>query len=165
MTSFADIETAPARLAPRRRMALKRIGGEALKSARKALGKYGLGEAAIIENWGEMVGPRWAGLTLPQHLNRRSATLTIRVAGAVALELAHVEPQIVERINTFCGRALVARIKIVQGPLPRAAPRRPPPRRLTDAEEEHLAARGAPITDPQLRAALLDFGRAVLERS
>lgn len=154
------------RLAPRRPMALKPVGRFALKEAGKVLARYGLGESALIEQWNEIVGSRWAGLTLPQHLNRKTETLTLRVAGAAALELAHQEAQLVERINAYCGRRIVKRLKIVQGPLiGRGATRRPKARPLTAAEEHHIAERAERIGDPALKAALASFGRAMRSRT
>ncbi len=152
------------RLAPRRPMALKPVGRFALKEAGKVLAKYGLGERSLIEQWSEIVGSHWAGLALPQHLNRRTETLTLRVVGSAALELAHQEGQLVDRINAYCGRRLVKRLKIVQGPLPRNTSRRPKPRALTAQEERHIAERAERISDPALKAALTSFGRAMHSR-
>lgn len=153
------------RLAPRRAMALKPVGRFALKEAGKVLAKYGLGEHTLIEHWSELAGAHWAGLALPQHLNRRTETLTVRVAGPAALELAHQEAQLVDRINSYCGRRLVKRLKIVQGPLHRSGlPRRRPARRLTASEEQDIDARAAKIADPDLKAALASYGRAIRSR-
>jgi len=151
--------------APRRAMWLKPVGRAALKEAGKVLAKYGLGESALIEQWAKIVGPRWAGVTLPIHLNRRSETLTLRVPGAVALELMHQEREVADRINTYCGRRLVKRLKLVQGPILRARPRRPQPRPLTAAEEDRIIAAAAPIADPGLKSALIALGRAIQSRA
>ena len=146
-------------------MALKRVGRFALKEARQVLARDGLGEQALIEQWGEIAGAQWSAITLPQHLNRRTQTLTLRVAGPAALELAHQEAQLVDRINAYCGRRLIARLKIVQGPLIRAGgPRRPKPRPLTAGEEHEITARSTPVADPSLRAALASLGRAIRSR-
>ena len=153
------------RLAPRRPMALKPVARFALKEAGKVLARYGLGENALIEQWSEIVGAQWAALTLPQHLNRRTETLTLRVAGPAALELAHQEAQLVERINGYCGRRLIKRLKIIQGPLVRASsPRRPRARPLTSNEEREIAERAGKIADPSLKAALASLGRAIRSR-
>ena len=153
------------RLAPRRPMALKPVGRAALGAAGKVLAKYGLGEQALIERWAEIVGENLAGLTLPVHLSRRTDTLTLRVAGPFAVELMHQEAELVSRINTYCGRLLVKRLKLVQGPIARLKPRRPQPRPLSPAEEDALARRAAPIADANLRSALISLGRAIRTRS
>lgn len=153
------------RLAPRRPVALKPIGRIAFKAADKVLAKYGLGEVTLIEQWPEIAGERWASSTLPQHLNRRTDTLTVRVSGAAALELMHQEAELVSRINAYCGRRLVKRLKLIQGPIIRSATKRPALRVLTEAEEEQLALRSASIADPELRAATISLGRAIRARS
>ena len=153
------------RLAPRRPMALKPVGRFALKEAGKVLAKYGLGETALLEQWNEIAGREWGRLTLPQHLNRRTETLTVRVAGAAALELAHQEAQLVDRINSYCGRRLVRRLKIIQGPLtPHGSARRHKARALTPQEERHIAERAQRISDAGLRSALAALGRAMRSR-
>jgi len=154
--------SAPA--APRRAMALKPIGRAALKEARQALAKYGLGESVLIEHWAEIVGPRWAGLTMPVHLNRHSETLTLRVPGVAALELMHQEREVTDRINTYCGRRMVKRLKLVHGPVHRLKAPRPSPRPLAAADEARLVQRASAIGDPALRAALLSLGQAIWSR-
>ena len=146
-------------------MALKPVARFALKEAGKVLARYGLGEHALIEQWSEIAGAHWAGLALPQHLNRRTETLTLRVAGPAALELAHQEARLVDRINAYCGRRLIKRLKIVQGPLIRpGGPRRRRVRALTTNDELEVAERAAKITDPGLKAALASLGRAIRSR-
>ena len=153
------------RLAPRRPMALKSVGRFALKEAGSVLARYGLSERALVEQWGEIAGTRWAALALPHHLNRQSQTLTLRVAGPAALELTHQEAQLVDRINAYCGRQLVRRLKIVQGPPSRRDTRpRDKTRALTASEEGEIDARAAKIADPGLKAALASLGRAVRSR-
>ena len=46
----------------------------------------------------------------------------LRVAsGGLAMELQHFEPVLVERINAYFGYPAVARVKLIQGPLPAPA--------------------------------------------
>jgi hypothetical protein len=161
---FSSESQTAERLAPRRPMALKRVGRAALKAADKVLARYGLGESALVEQWHEIAGERWAGLTLPHHLNRRSETLTLRVAGPAALELMHQEMQLVDRINTFCGRRLVKRLKIVQGPIAWRPLKQPKTRPLSALEESRIAERVSPIRDDRLREALASLGRAFQAR-
>lgn len=149
------------RPAPRRAIALKPIGRFAVRAADKVLAKYGLGEAALMEQWPEIIGAHWARLCLPQHLNRRTETLTLRVFGPAALELMHQESELVSRINTFCGRRLIKRLKILQGPASRPRPPAKATRTVSAEDEELLTKRTAAITDLRLREALLSLGRAM----
>ena len=147
-------------------MALKPVARFALKEAGKAFAKYGLGELALIEQWSEIVGAHWAAVALPQHLNRRTETLTLRVAGPAALELAHQEGQLVDRINAYCGRRLIRRLKIVQGPLIKASgAHRRGARALTQGDEREIAKRTSKIIDSSLKEALASLGRAIRSRA
>ncbi len=112
--------------------------------------------------WAAVVGAELAALTWPETLGRDGA-LKLRVASSHALDLQHRAPLVIERINRFFGREAVARLVLVQGPLPLPAPpatARPTP--LTAAEAQALDIRLADIADPELRAALARLGRLVL---
>jgi hypothetical protein len=111
--------------------------------------------------WAAIVGPDWAEVSWPTALGR-DGVLKLRVAPGAALELQHRGPLIIERINLCFGRAAVTRLALVQGPLPLAAGfGRPVIRPLSQGEAEALDRRLSEITDPDLRAALAQLGRAV----
>lgn len=111
--------------------------------------------------WAAIVGPDWAEVSWPATLGRDGA-LKLRVAAGAALELQHRAPLIIERINLFFGRAVVTRLTLVQGPLPLASgaarPVIPP---LSESEARALDQRLSGISDPDLRAALAQLGKAV----
>jgi hypothetical protein len=112
--------------------------------------------------WAAIVGTELAAATWPEALGRDRA-LKLRVASSLALDLQHRAPLVIERINLFFGHQAVARLVLVQGPLPLASPPRPaPPAALSAAEATVLDARLAGITDPKLRAALARLGQLVL---
>ena len=72
-------------------------------------------------------------------------------------------PLMIERINMFFGRCVVARLALVQGTLPLATPpRRAPPVPLGAEEAKALDTRLAQIADLELRAALAGLGHLVL---
>lgn len=156
--------------------AKSRIGATRAVSAligpltRRALGKHGFASASLISDWATIIGEELAASCHPIKLafppgKRDGGTLHLRVSGGAALEIQHVTPQIIERINGHLGYQAVARLKLVQGPVargsaprraPRAAPRDPaPPRRW-----EGLDA----IDDPALRESLEWLGAAVAAR-
>ncbi len=135
---------------------------------RAVLGKRGFAEGGIVADWPDIVGPDLAAQSLPERLaflpgTRADGTLQVRVAGALALELQHLEPVVIERINGYFGYRAVARLKIRQGPIPRRRRRRaaPPP---DPAAERAVDSAVAPIEDPGLRAALAGLGRALRGR-
>jgi hypothetical protein len=112
--------------------------------------------------WAAVVGAELAAVTWPAALGRDGA-LKLRVASSVALDLQHRAPLVIERINLFFGREAVARLVLVQGPLPLASP--PPAATaapLAAGEAKALDTRLAEIADPELRAALARLGRLVL---
>ena len=138
------------------------------KLAEPAMRKRGFTEAALITRWADIVGPALATDAVPDRLafprgRNSGATLHVRIAGSAAVELQHLAPQIIERINMFFGYAAVSRLALVQGPVapppPRSevqAPAPVPPGRAAAIDHET-----ADIADPDLRAAVAALGRAV----
>ena len=140
------------------------------KLARAVMGKRGFAEAGLLADWQAVVGADIAAKALPERLDfprgeRRDGTLHLSVAGAWALALQHLEPQLVERINSYFGYPAVVRLKLHQVAMPpqhevpeprHAADDATAPRAATADEASALAA----IANPTLRAALLRLSRA-----
>lgn len=140
------------------------------KIARAALGRDGMTAATLLTHWAEIVGPELAEVTLPEKLSRptgKSASaaggvLTVRVSGGAAMELQHLAPVVIERINGFLGVAAVRALKLLHAPLPVApAPLRPRPRSLSDREAEAIAATLDDVESPDLKAALSRLGHSL----
>ncbi|CAO3430952.1 DUF721 domain-containing protein [Azospirillum doebereinerae] len=147
----------------------RRIGQTVPDVAGKVLGKRGLAFGALITDWPAIVGQQMALRTAPDKLSfprgkREEATLHIRAMGAIALELQHLEPQIVERINSFFGYRAVARIKLIHAALPPAPSPMVRQRTLTMDEEISVTTTIATVEDEELRATLERFGRSLLAR-
>ena len=131
--------------------------------------RRGLTEAGLIADWAAIVGDSLAAECAPQRLVRGAdgvgGSLHVRVTGPLALELQHLEPLVIERINGYFGYRAVARLTMHQGPLAARHSRRRPPRPQPDASAEaRLAPMLAGVEDEDLRAALERLGRAVLAR-
>ena len=127
--------------------------------------RRGFAETRLFARWADIVGPACAELCCPSRISGAfgEAVLHIRAAPAAALELVHTEPLVVERINAYFGAPTVARLRIVQAPLPAPPVREPPTLRLLGAAEAaRLDAALAAIRDPVLRDALSGLGRAVI---
>lgn len=139
--------------------------------------KRGFAEARILIDWPLIVGERFAAVTLPEKLvfsrgnkrggnkggGERDGLLHVRVGGPLATELQHLEPQIVERINGYFGYEAVARLKLVQGPVP-SPPQPAAAQSRPQADARTKRAMGeltAGIADEGLREALHDLGCAV----
>jgi hypothetical protein len=129
--------------------------------------RRGLAEAKLLTEWPTIVGPGLAARCHPIRLTQRTdapgAVLVLHVGGAAALELQHSEPQILERINDFFGFDAVARLRLIQAPLPRTSPRPAPPvsRGVSAAEEIEIAQAVRDVRDAGLRTALQGLGRTL----
>jgi len=146
--------------AGRRRSGLKALAGTLPKVASRALGRRGFADAGLISDWQKIVGGELAQscaplrLTFQQPRERREGTLLLRVEPGIALELQHLAPLLVERINTYFGYRAVARLKFQQGPLPRGKTvdlaREAPALTAEDPLNHQLAG----VEDDELRASL-----------
>jgi len=106
--------------------------------------------AGIMADWVAIVGPRLAAVTAPRRLS--GTALTIGCAGPVAMELQHLAPQLIGRINAALGEVCVRSLRFVQDNRPTPPP--PPPPVPPASLPERVGARLAGIDDPALRDAL-----------
>jgi hypothetical protein len=142
---------------------MRAAGMSAARIAAPIVARHGGGVLGRLKaEWVAVVGAELAATTWPEALGRDGA-LKLRVASNVALELQHRAPLVIERINLFLGREAVARLVLVQGPLPLPAPpATSPPEPLGAEEAKALDTQLGDIADPELRAALARLGRLVL---
>jgi len=140
------------------------------KVTRTAMKRKGFAVGDVVHNWAAIVGTALAGQSCPESLafpggENGRGVLKVRVDGPLALELQHLAPLVVERVNGYYGYPVVERLTIVQGPVARAIPKqRPPARPLTAAEKTLLDQAVADTKDDGLRRALAALGREVLSR-
>ena len=163
--------------APRTRggSGLKALSGSLAPVTKRAFARRGLTGADIARQWPAIVGAELAAHCRPRQLrfpkpgDAVDGRLTLRVAPGWALEVQHLEPLMLERINGFFGYRAVNRLVLQQGPLPRlrtpagdragTGPATPPA-----PLDEALAAKLSTVTDPELRAALEGLGRSFSEK-
>lgn len=142
---------------------------------KRALGKQGFSAASLITDWRQIVGAELAACAVPVKLafprgQRSGGTLHLRISGGgAALELQHMETQVVERLNAHLGYAAIARLKIVQGGrMPHRTDAGGEPARMATPEPDmaNCPAREtiARIDAPELRAALERMGALVAAR-
>ncbi|OHC82595.1 MAG: hypothetical protein A3G73_07330 [Rhodospirillales bacterium RIFCSPLOWO2_12_FULL_67_15] len=135
---------------------------------RPLFGKRGFADGRVVADWAEIVGPLLARSSLPLRIAypfgaRTDGTLHLKVApGGLATELQHVEPILIERINGHFGYRAVARVHLVQGPLPPPPPAPEAPAPLDAEAEARLGRALEGIQDPALRTRLESLGRSVL---
>lgn len=145
--------------APERRNGVRDVGSLLPDVGGTAFRRFGFVQGALLARWKDVVGPVYARWSVPQTLRfpRGQSTggvLTIRVEGPFSLQLQHVAPQIVDRANRILGANAVARLKLVQGEVPkpaerpRAAPANPAP--ASPAPTVNLSG----VRDEGLRSAL-----------
>lgn len=170
MSRKSDHSLAPARFS------LPPIGARVAALTRDVFRKRGFAEGHILANWPQIAGETVADYCAPERLvfPRRpreghgpqgGATLEIRVDGPIAVEIKHLEPQIIERINSFYGYQAVTRLKLTQGPLPPKPRKRRPIRPLASAERAALTQSLEPIAEPALKTALERLGERILGRT
>ena len=131
--------------------------------------KHGAGVSAITENWPEIAGPRFAKFSRPVKMTggRDGRTLHIQAPGAAAALIMAASGQILDRLNTFLGHGHVARIKVSQSAMKKAAPTAPhikDPRGLSPSESTSLQSGLSKVKDPALKQALDRLGRKALTR-
>jgi hypothetical protein len=139
--------------------------------------RQGFGQSDLLLHWDEIAGERLAAICEPVRLiwpprgPKRSpdaaaepATLVLRVANGFGLDLQHLAPVLIERVNAHLGWRCVGRLRIDQGRLERrkpaaaARPAAPAPAALARAQ----ALTGG-IEDPGLREALDRLGARICE--
>jgi hypothetical protein len=129
--------------------------------------RRGFQNGEILTRWAEIVGPEVAEKSSPDQLSYAQGkgiggTLRVRVDSAWALELQHLEPVIIERINTFFGHAAVSHLKLIQAPVSQATPpKREPTPEVTEAQRQAVDHVVADLEDDELRASLRTLGERV----
>jgi hypothetical protein len=159
-----------------RRASLGPLSAEVPRLTKAALGSRGFAEAGLMTDWASIVGAEIGGTTWPVSLKfpmnraesgrageprRQAGVLTVQAGGGAALELQHLKPQILERINAYFGYCAVAELKVQQGsarPARRRQAALPPP-----SPEDRIAVAAAVdgIADAELKATLTRLGMAI----
>lgn len=142
-----------------------------------ALAAQGFAASDIILAWPDIVGERLARYSEPvrvdwprrrRHMDpdERSepATLVVRVTSAFALDMQHLAPIVIERVNGHFGWRCIGRLALRQGPVERRPATRQAPPPLDPAGEARVSEAVADVEDERLREALARLGRGVLSR-
>jgi hypothetical protein len=148
------------------------------KALDPVLAKQGFGQSDVVLHWEEIAGRRLAQASAPLRISwptrgaKRDplapvdpAVLVLQVEGAFALEVQHLAPVILERVNAHLGWRCVGRIQIRQGPVRRPGPLRAEKPSLDPAVRASAQRASAEIADEALRAAVTRLGEAVLSGS
>lgn len=130
--------------------------------------RQGFASAELVTRWPDIVGAeialncepikmQWP--RTPDTETQEPGTLVLRVEGPASIEIQHMAPQILERVNRFFGFAAVGKLALRQAPLARR-PRRK--RKTPDPEAVKRMAQSLPgIEDEGLKDALARLGASV----
>jgi hypothetical protein len=130
--------------------------------------RQGFASTELVTHWTDIVGQEIAAHCEPMRIKwprggdmeaPEPATLVLRVEGPVAIEIQHLSPVILERVNRFFGWRAVGRLALRQAPLARRAA--PPPRPAPDPELAARLAATIDVADEDLRNALARLGAAI----
>jgi hypothetical protein len=136
-----------------------------------AFARQGFAAVDVITHWEDIVGPELAGRTEPLRLvwPRRddpesTGVLTIRVEGAYAIELQHLAPVVIDRVNRYFGWRCVGRIAIRQGPVTRRSRTPDLPLEPAEATVAEVERGLGTFEDKGLKSALARLGALVRSR-
>lgn len=140
------------------------IDGTIAESCRRR----GLASVEIVTRWAEIIGEDMAARALPIKLawpsrpeSAEPGVLHVRVEGGYAIELQHLAPVVVERVNRYFGWRCIGRLALRQGPVARMRAPTRPPTEPEAAERDAVANRLGTFEDPALAAALARLGALV----
>jgi hypothetical protein len=144
----------------------------------KTLAARGFAAADVVLAWQDIMGERLAEVTEPVLLEwpraarsgrasldtGKAATLVIRVEGAFGLEVQHLAPLILERVNAYFGWRCAEKLVIRQGHVRRKAKAA----RHLEAPDPEAVERGRAlangVAEGSLREALAGLGAEILAR-
>ena len=140
--------------------------------------KQGFGEASLLMQWPEIVGARVAEVCAPERLQwpprarrgaapekpQEPATLILRVEPGFGLDIQHMAPTIIDRVNAHLGWRCVSRVALRQQALERRGGKKKPlrPTPVDPATRARAEAATAGVEEEALRAALLRLGEHAL---
>lgn len=152
----------------RRSLFPKALGRAVEEVVKPACRKQGFAEHRILTDWLAIAGEGLAAWCLPRKLTfpagrKDGGTLHVAAAPGRALEVQHMQPMLIERINAYFGYGAVKRITVTQGAYPSVSARkkRSMSARPSDPRAEQWASECA---DADMRRALLALGNAFLHK-
>jgi hypothetical protein len=138
------------------------------KTLKDAFAKQGFASTELVTRWPEIVGPEIAAHAQPEKIHwirtadgqpAEPGTLALRVEGPAGIEIQHLAPVVLERVNRFLGWQAVGSLRLRQAPLSRHEPKPAPAPDLEAAAR--IAATLPEINDERLRNALARLGAAI----
>ncbi len=127
--------------------------------------KHGFAQGDVLANWPQIVGEQVAAISTPEKIRwprgageKSGGTLHLKVQAGRALDVQYQAAGIIERINRFLGYPALSALKVLHVhdffKVAKVAPARHEP-------SAAVWSRVAPVTDPDLQAALARLGAGV----
>lgn len=138
---------------------------------RPVFGKRGFSNAAIINNWHEIVGHDLARFSTPEKLTfskdgTSGGILYLKtITGGMATEIQHLEPIIIERINRYFGYKAIIGLRLSQGPIPQNESPAKHEIKLSPEQERELNESLSNIEDEEIRLSLSRLGKSIVGRN
>jgi len=120
--------------------------------------------AMLLKNWPEIVGTRWAKISMPVKFtgSREGRTLVISAPGAAATLIMAASGPILERLNNHLGEGHVTKLHLVQNKLKTDIHPSGIKKGLSPSQEIYLQEGLSNLSEGRLKQALNKLGRGVL---
>ena len=162
----------PKEALPKRTFVTQALGKSISKLTRISFSKRGFADGEILHRWPIIIGEMLAKASHPEKIvypkgRNGDGTLQLRVGNSgLALDIQHMVPVILDRINSHFGYRAISSIKIIQAPLPHQKEKLNYKLRvLTEAEKKSLNQQLSTVGDPKLKKALENLGASVTGRN
>lgn len=155
-------------MAPAQNSKAKPIAALIGKAIDPVIRKRGLARADLISWWPDIVGPGYAGATVPDRIrwpkDGSPAVLFIRCDPALALPLEYEREAVRQRLNGFLGFPAVGEVRILQYPVNGASKKNKAQPEPDPQKMRALSDRLGDLDRP-LRDSLMALGRNIIARS
>lgn len=143
---------------------------------KQLFGKKGFVEVSILTNWDKIVGKELADYSFPLKIDfkreqKNNGILHLQVpSGAFALEIAHREKYILEKINAYFGYNAVSGLKIIQNSAisfeEKFVNEQSKPKDLvTDDEKKYIESLSDEIKNSKLKEILIKLGHCIFNEN
>ncbi len=145
----------------------KRIGFYSQGLVKPVFKARGLLEGKIISHWSQIVGEKFAQLSMAQRISfpkgsRKNGTLYVSVTSASAFLLEHAQDLIIERVNTFFGYKAVEKLKMIHDfSLPKIKENPQAPSELSRTDLKWLEDIVDQVEDSELKPFLEQLGKGI----
>jgi len=148
-------------------MGPKRLGVYTQKIIKPVFKSRGLMEGRIMTHWVQIMGEKFAKLSLPEKITfprgkKTDGVLHLRVTSSGALLLHYAQDLILEQVNTFFGYKALSKLHMTHDLSPSVETVSSPlPAPLSPEEKEWISAQTKSIADGELKDCLTKLGESV----